>query len=103
MSPGELRAVILGALVGLLVVATAGCSHVPRAKEACLVYEDRQKAAELVIPHLVGAAMCAVRHETDDEQLACVEQEMQSFKAQVKPVVHACGLALVGDAIEAAK
>jgi len=102
--PDRLWLFALAVALGLVLFSVfSGCTHLPKAKEACLVYEDRQKAAELVIPHLAGAAMCAVKHESDEAIMACVDQEMQSFKAQVKPVVFQCGLALAHDVIEQVK
>lgn len=93
---------ILGALVGLVVLAS-GCSHLPKAKEACTDEATMKLARKMVVPRLAATMVCAVEAESDDAIMACVDKEFAVLKTEAEPLVWQCGLALVSDVVERGK
>lgn len=91
--------------VGLVLLSTFGCATFADSKATCLGATDtHQEAIKLVVPHLANAMLCAAANVDNDEAaLACVRAEFESLKAETKPVVYACALALVGDVVTAGK
>lgn len=100
------RGFVTGVLFTTALLLSAGCGPTfTQSRETCLGKLDTSKEAiQLVVPHLTQAMMCAAEHIEDDEAaIACVHKQMQAMKEQVTPVVFACGVTLVEDAIRARK
>lgn len=97
---------MLGFLFALYLVLQFGCTPTfTQSRETCLGKVDSPKeAAALVVPHLAAAMVCASQNIEDDAAaIACVEREFVALKAEVTPVVYACALTLLGDAVTAGR
>lgn len=97
---------MLGFLFALYLVLQFGCTPTfTQSRETCLGKVDSPKeAAALVVPRLAAAMVCASQNIEDDAAaIACVEREFVALKAEVTPVVYACALTLLGDAVTAGR
>lgn len=97
---------VVGFLFALFLFMTFGCSpNFANSRETCLGKADSAKeAVQLVMPHLTNAMLCASQNIEDDKAaVMCVQSEFEAMKTEAEPVVRACAMTLLVEAVAAGK